>query len=330
VGDLPQSLAACGLKVLQAADPKEKIALSHRAWAAYSHRQLPVGAVSMAAMPDRPSRPERPELVHPKKIPNPKQSPLPLNVHMLHTLAHIELNAIDLAWDTVARFSSLGLPEAFYADFAHVADDESRHLGWCLQRLEELGHAYGDMPAHDLLWEGAQMSSDDLSWRMCMVPMAQEARGLDAGPRLADKLCGFGDNRTSKIVTRIAEEEKAHVAVGVVWFNRVCSALERPAEESFRDTMGRLCPDLLTGFFNHDARQEVGLPQAWYDLSAWPAEQAEPVCKSAGLDPTDPRKRCEPSAPKMSPPMKLDSKELEMLSSRLLQVLDVEVAGSER
>ena len=98
-------------------------------------------------------------------MPSDRLSPLPLPSHVLHNLLHIELNAVDLACDTVVRFAHLRLPDEFYADFARVADDESRHLGWCLQRMEELGHAYGDMPAHNLLWEGAQMSSDDLSAR---------------------------------------------------------------------------------------------------------------------------------------------------------------------
>ena len=102
-----------------------------------------------------------------------------------------------------------------------MADDESRHLGWCLQRLAELGHAYGDLPAHDLLWEGAAASAADVTARLAVVPMSQEARGLDAGPRLVKRLVGLGDNRTAAVVRRIAEEERAHVAVGVVWFQQV-------------------------------------------------------------------------------------------------------------
>lgn len=178
--------------------------------------------------------------------------------------AHIELNAIDLAWDTVVRFSvraprpprpcarrhraslrrlvqpdpgsvaSLSgvlrcpirpgafpcspqrlhpqLPEEFFRDFARVADDESRHLGWCLQRLRELGHDYGDVPAHNQLWVAAQSTAGDLSDRLVIVPCVQEARGLDAGVRLADRLKSAGDRRSAEIVLRIAEEEKAHVA----------------------------------------------------------------------------------------------------------------------
>jgi len=158
-------------------------------------------------LPDRPSRPERPVLVAPKQVPSySADGPIPLSAHLLHNLAHIELNAVDLAWDTLARFAHLRLPDAFYEDFARVADDESRHLGWCLQRLSELGHAYGDMPAHDLLWQGAQASAHDVIARLAVVPLGQEARGLDAGARLTSRLRGAGDTRSAAIVERIAQE----------------------------------------------------------------------------------------------------------------------------
>ncbi|WIA40303.1 hypothetical protein OEZ86_013674 [Tetradesmus obliquus] len=175
---------------------------------------------------------------------------------MLHNLAHIELNAIDLAWDTVARFSSLRLPPAFYEDFARVADDESRHFAWCAQRLAELGCSYGDMVAHDLLWAGAQSSAGDLGARLAIVPMSQEARGLDAGRRLVERLKGAGDPRTASIVAAIAEEERAHVAVGVVWFGRLCSAQGVAPPEAFRAWLAALAPELLKGPFNHEERQQ--------------------------------------------------------------------------
>ena len=107
------------------------------------------------------------------QLPKSRDTGVPMAVHQLHNLAHVELNAIDLAWDTVARFAHLRLPPQLYADFAHVADDEARHLGWCLQRLHELGHAYGDLPAHDLLWEGAAASRGDVTARLAVVPMSQ-------------------------------------------------------------------------------------------------------------------------------------------------------------
>ncbi|GAQ81095.1 hypothetical protein KFL_000700310, partial [Klebsormidium nitens] len=212
-----------------------------------------------------------------RRSPPPTRAPLPLNAYMLHNLAHIELNAIDLAWDTLVRFSPLRaqLGEAFFADFAHVADDESRHLGWVLQRLAELGHAYGDMPAHDLLWRDALKTSGDVTARLAVVPMVQEARGLDAGPRLVDRLKEMGDARSALIVDKIAEEELAHVAVGVTWFLHVCRRSGVDPGESFQGLIQQYCQDTLKGPFNHAARAVAGVPRHWYDTSAPPPQNGK-------------------------------------------------------
>lgn len=187
---------------------------------------------------------------------------------MLHNLAHIELNAIDLAWDTVARFSPFFdvLGRRFFDDFAHVADDESRHFMWCSQRLAELGFKYGDIPANNLLMRECQNTSNNVAARLAVIPLVQEARGLDAGPRLVKRLMGFGDHRTSNIVAKIAEEEVAHVAVGVDWFLSVCQKMNRAPCPTFKDLIKEYGAE-LRGPFNHSAREIAGIPRDWYDPS---------------------------------------------------------------
>ncbi|XP_028778209.1 uncharacterized protein LOC114734734 [Neltuma alba] len=260
------SLAELGSLVLSTSDPLTKCRFSHLAYSRWRRENLPLGQFTP---PTRPARPEKPKLVSPKEIPDPKSSGLPLNAYMLHNLAHVELNAIDLAWDTVVRFSPFSeiLGEGFFADFAHVADDESRHFSWCSQRLAELGFKYGDMPAHNLLWSECEKSSDNVAARLAVIPLVQEARGLDAGPRLVQKLVGFGDNRTSKIVARIADEEVAHVAVGVYWFVYVCQKLDCPPDSTFKDLL-KVYNVELKGPFNFSARDEAGIPRDWYDPSS--------------------------------------------------------------
>ncbi|XP_004303164.1 PREDICTED: uncharacterized protein LOC101302178 [Fragaria vesca subsp. vesca] len=259
------SLAELGALVLSTPDPLAKSHLSHLAFSTWRQRNLPLGS---CPPPPRPARPLKPQLVHPKEIPAPKNSGLPLNAYMLHNLAHVELNAIDLAWDTVVRFSPFSdiLGEGFFADFAHVADDESRHFAWCSQRLAELGFKYGDMPAHNLLWRECEKSSDNVAARLAVIPLVQEARGLDAGPRLVQKLVGFGDLRTSEIVARIADEEVTHVAVGVHWFVSVCQKLGCAPSSAFKDLLEEYNVE-LKGPFNYSARDEAGIPRDWYDLS---------------------------------------------------------------
>ncbi|KAF5731363.1 hypothetical protein HS088_TW18G00040 [Tripterygium wilfordii] len=259
------SLAELGALVLSTSDPLAKSKLSHLAFSRWRNERLPIG---VCQPPSRPARPSKPQLVSPKEIPAPKVSGLSLNAYMLHNLAHVELNAIDLAWDTVVRFSPLSevLGEGFFADFAHVADDESRHFAWCSQRLAELGFKYGDMPAHNLLWRECEKSSDNVAARLAVIPLVQEARGLDAGPRLVQKLIGFGDRRTSRIVERIADEEVAHVAVGVCWFVSICQKMGCIPCSTFKDLLQEYDVQ-LKGPFNHSARDEAGIPRDWYDAS---------------------------------------------------------------
>jgi uncharacterized ferritin-like protein (DUF455 family) len=296
-----------------------KAELIHRAWGDYNahalplfppswesqeqqqqqqQRQAPPPATPPLLLPSRPARPAKPLLVSsPKDVPPPEEAGVSQAAHLLLNVAHVELNAIDLAADTVARFAPLGLPARFYEDFARVADDEARHLSWCLQRLRELGVAYGDVPAHDGLWQGCAASSGDLTARLVVVPCGQESRGLDAGQRLAQRLVGLGDARSAAIVARIAEEERAHVAVGVAWFERVCvagaasaaaaaetAAVNPPAEEApvvdlaaeFRARLRACgCSDLATkrSAFNHSERERVGLQRSWYDATKWGGDE---------------------------------------------------------
>ena len=259
--ELPSTLAECGRLVLCSAEPEAKMRLTHAAFARWCAGSLTLGS---SCAPASPARPERPLLVPQHKTPTVSASPLPLNAHVLHTLAHIEFNAVNLAWDTIARFADEGMPAQFFSDFARVADDEARHLGWCLQRLHELGHSYGDLPSHNALWEGAAASADDIVARLVVVPCIQEARGLDAGPKLVERLVGNGDARSAAIVKRIAQEEQAHVAVGVRWLNAVASARSCDPGEAFRAVLASHYPDGLKGPFNHHVRQKVGLPRHWY------------------------------------------------------------------
>ncbi|CAO2181373.1 unnamed protein product [Urochloa humidicola] len=256
------SLAEMGALVLSTADPLTKARLTHAAFSRWA-AGLPVG---QATAPDHPARPAKPPVVTQKEITTHKEMGVPLNAYMLHNLAHVELNAIDLAWDTVVRFAPLRdtLGDGFFADFARVADDESRHFRWYSQRLAELGFSYGDMPVHNLLWRECAKSSSDVSARLAVIPMVQEARGLDAGPRLVQRLFGFGDHRSADIVARVAEEELAHVSVGLYWFLKVCQMMGREPGDTFQDLI-KEHGVVLKVPFNYPARDEAGIPREWYD-----------------------------------------------------------------
>ncbi|CAI5525639.1 unnamed protein product, partial [Closterium sp. Naga37s-1] len=124
---------------------------------------------------------------------------------------------------------------------------------------------YGDMPAHNLLWRDCEKSANHVQDRLAVIPMVQEARGLDAGPRLVERLVGLGDNRSAAVVDKIAQEEVAHVAVGVAWFVWVCERMGVDPQMSFTTVIRSLCADGVKGPFNHAARATAGLPRPWYD-----------------------------------------------------------------
>jgi uncharacterized ferritin-like protein (DUF455 family) len=216
--DTLRSLAEYGRRVLCSPDPAEKIRLTNAAakfWASPDTRAIgaPLGS---AVVPATPARPELPRIVGSGEMPTAKDavaSGFSRPVYLLHALAHVELNAIDLAWDTALRFGE-GMNKTWFDDFLSIAVDESRHFGWLSARLEALGSSYGAMPAHRIVWDAADCSKTSRKERLAVGQLCQEARGLDAGPKLAERLTGMGDLESAAIVKKIAEEEVAHVSIG--------------------------------------------------------------------------------------------------------------------
>ncbi|MGC2411327.1 MAG: ferritin-like domain-containing protein, partial [Stellaceae bacterium] len=185
-------------------------------------------------------------------------------VALLHALAHIELNAIDLAWDLVARFAYSGLPCDFFEDWLGVAAEEAEHFALLSARLDALGSAYGALPAHDGLWEAASATAHDLIARLAIVPLVLEARGLDVTPEMMQRLTRAGDPESAAILARIYEDEIGHVAVGVHWFGRLCRDQGLDPEATFHDRVGRYFTGALKPPFNREARDKAGLPAAYY------------------------------------------------------------------
>ncbi len=194
-------------------------------------------------------------------------------IALIHALAHIELNAIDLAWDLVARFSGEGLPRAFFDDWVEVAAEEACHFELLAGRLADLGARYGDLPAHDGLWEAAAATADDLLARLAVVPLVLEARGLDVTPEMAARLERAGDAQSAAILRRIYRDEIGHVAVGLRWFDRLCRAHGLVPQAVFHERVRRCFKGDLKPPFNREARAAAGFPAQYYEPLA--ARRAE-------------------------------------------------------
>jgi len=243
-----------------------KVALSRALAARWRAGSLAIGR---AKPPPRPGRPERPVLRPPRDMPRRRNFGSPAGrVALLHALAHIELNAIDLAWDLVARFSNAGLPRAFFDDWLGVAAEEAEHFALLAARLDALGFAYGALPAHDGLWEAASATADDLIARLAIVPLVLEARGLDVTPEMIRRLERAGDPESAAILARVYQDEIGHVAVGVRWFDRLCREHGLDPQAAFHDRVRRYFSGTLKPPFNREARGQAGLPAAYYEKLA--------------------------------------------------------------
>jgi uncharacterized ferritin-like protein (DUF455 family) len=243
---------------------------------------LPIGT---AEPPPRPARPERPMLWPPRDMPKRRHfGSRAGHIALLHALAHIELNAVDLAWDIVARFAGPGLPRGFAEDWAGVAAEEAEHFALLTARLEALGAAYGDLPAHDGLWEAASATAHDLLARLAVVPLVLEARGLDVTPAMIGRLERAGDADSAAVLDRIYRDEIRHVAVGARWFDRLCGDAGLDPAAVFADRVTRYFRGSLKRPFNRAARDAAGFPASYYEplAGAGPGKEATslPECDS--------------------------------------------------
>ena len=255
-GDLVRAAQAC----LAEPDPLRKAALSRHFAAAYRDGRLKLPADAPAPEPIRmPGRPPQLQLVHPSKLPRRGLGSVEGRAAFIHAIAHIELNAIDLAWDAVYRFR--GLPPSFYSDWVSCADDESRHFLLLRARLLAHGADYGELPAHNGLWEMCEKTSHDGLARMALVPRVLEARGLDVTPGMIDKLRALGDGETADVLEIILREEVAHVAAGTRWYHWYCRQAGVEPRTRFRELLHEYASGYLHGPFNDEARLLAGFAE---------------------------------------------------------------------
>lgn len=205
---------------------------------------------------DIPGRPPKPVLVPPREVKQRSMASTEGRAALIHALAHIEFNAINLALDAIWRYP--GMPPDFYIDWLKVADEESLHFMLLSSHLQSLGFAYGDFNAHNSLWEMAQKTADDMTARMALVPRTLEARGLDATPAVRAKLAQVGDHEAAAILDIILRDEVGHVAIGNRWYHWLCARDGKDPVALYADLSIRFKAPQLRGPFNLDARRAAG------------------------------------------------------------------------
>ncbi|WP_407701667.1 MULTISPECIES: ferritin-like domain-containing protein [Thiomicrorhabdus] len=214
-------------------------------------------------VPD-PGRPQKPQLVPPKDLPKRGLGTPEGHAALMHSIAHIEFNAVNLALDAVYRFQDM--PKAYYHDWLGVAGEESFHFQMIREHLYHLGYEYGDFTAHDGLWMTTFETDHDPLVRMALVPRTLEARGLDVTPPMIQKLRAIGDKRGVEILKILLRDEIGHVEVGTRWFRYLCEQLDLNPFKAFQDIIQTYFHGDLRGPFNYEAREQAGFSQeeiAW-------------------------------------------------------------------
>lgn len=246
-----ERVAAC----LAATSVEEKLVLTHATAQAWRDGALSLESAIPPEPIAEPGRPDRPVLVAPSAVPRRRLGTPEGRMALLHAVAHIEFNAINLAWDAAYRFRDL--PLQYYHDWVRVADEEARHFGLLQQRLRELGHEYGDLPAHNGLWEMAAKTAFDPMVRMALVPRVLEARGLDVTPGMIQKLHNLGDEKSVAVLETILHDEVFHVEIGSYWFKHFCDQRGLNVQTTFAGLIEQYRVN-MRGPFNEAARLQAG------------------------------------------------------------------------
>lgn len=265
---LGMDLRCIALDALAEPDPARKVAAVEAGWAMVQAGCEANARLDLDARLPLPGRPVRPRLVEPAEVP--RRSPFtPLGrAALLHAVAHIEFNAINLALDAAWRFGRM--PQGFYRDWWFVAADEARHFELLRAHLQSMGHDYGDFEAHDGLWSMADKTAADIVARMALVPRTLEARGLDATPPMQARLARAGDQRAVEILEVILRDEVEHVAIGNRWYRWLCEQQGLDPVEHYPVLAERHGAPRLKGPFNLEARGRAGFTEQ--ELSELPVD----------------------------------------------------------
>ncbi|ATE67493.1 ferritin-like domain-containing protein [Rhizorhabdus dicambivorans] len=276
-----EDISAACRAVLDEPEPIAKVKAARRAARDWRAGRLAHGFA--APMPDRPARTGRPPLLPPSRMPKRgKAGSERARIAMLHALAHIEYVAIDLAFDLAGRFGA-HFPPRFVDEWIQVGAEEAMHFALLERRLNAYGARYGDLPAHDGLWEAAEETAADPLARLAIVPMVLEARGLDVTPSLISRFEAAGDMRSGRILRRIAEDEVGHVAAGVDWFRFSCAERRIDCVQTWQSLVRRHFRGIVKPPFNDSARDRAGLTK---DMMAGVAALSDlphtPLCRVRG------------------------------------------------
>jgi uncharacterized ferritin-like protein (DUF455 family) len=255
-GELFAAAAAC----LRADEVGAKLGLAEALDEDLRAGRLYRGEGTPDPVPKEAGRPQRPRLVSPSQLAQRGLGSPEGQAALIHAVAHIEFNAINLACDAVYRFRDM--PDDYYRDWAGVAAEEAHHFSLLRDRLGQLGFGYGDFPAHNGLWDLAVKTADDVLLRMALVPRVMEARGLDVTPGMMERFAAIGDQETVDVLGIILRDEVGHVEAGSRWFRYECDRRGLDPEDTYFALLAAHFPGNVRCPLHKAARREAGFSES--------------------------------------------------------------------
>jgi uncharacterized ferritin-like protein (DUF455 family) len=250
-------------------DLERKLALAHALKSSWQAGELKPEQIMLEDV-GQAGHPERPELVHPRKLKKRSLATEEGRLALIHAVAHIEFNAINLACDAVFRFRAM--PDDYYGDWIQVAAEEAEHFELLRQRLRDAGREYGDYPAHNGLWDMATKTRHDVLVRMALIPRMMEARGLDVTPGMMQRLQAIGDEKTVEALAVILRDEVGHVEMGSRWFHHLCEVRGLDPEATYFELLQEYLNGEIRCPLHREARLQAGFSES-------ELERLEAICK---------------------------------------------------
>ncbi|OMH29191.1 hypothetical protein BGP75_20150 [Motiliproteus sp. MSK22-1] len=254
-----QNLYDQAKQCLTLAAPADKVAFTAEAAGLWNAGQLIWTEGEPPELLNDPGRLDKPAVVMPRDLPKRKPKSEEGRAALIHSLAHIELTAINLAWDTIYRYRDM--PKEYYDDWVKCANEEAGHFILLRDRLREMGYDYGSFPVHNELWKMAVTTADDLMDRMGIVHRAFEARALDVVPKTLQRFEHLNDRTMVKALTIICNDEVGHVSSGTRWFHYRCAQRQLDPDTTFFMLLEKYMKKPLSGPFNHDVRLQSGFSE---------------------------------------------------------------------
>jgi len=237
-------------------DPDEKLQLSLEIVSDWEAGLLEWHEGDVPLQLDLPGRLDKPDFVEVKKVKKRGFKSIQQRASLIHALTHIELTAVNLAWDSIYRYRHL--PKEYYDDWVKAAKEETHHFYLLRQNLNDMGYDYGDFPVHNELWQMAVSTAADLMARMAIVHRVLEARALDVVPVSIEKFRELGDKHTVDSLIIIANDEIGHVNAGSRWFRYRCEQEKEDPDKMFFTLMKKYLKSTPKGPFNREARMKAG------------------------------------------------------------------------